>query len=98
MGSQAAGLGTADASLGRVQRDPLPVRRWLVRPLGAGVCPSGGGGKVTVNASFWKRFPLAPRETPFRFQDAVARITEWAAGSVDKFNTAFLWRDPKGAA
>lgn len=53
---------------------------------------------MTVNANAWKRFPIAPRETPFSFQDAVTRIAQWAGGSVERFNSAFLWRDPKGAA
>lgn len=53
---------------------------------------------MTVNANAWQRFPIAPRETPFNFQDAVTRIAQWAAGSVDKFNSAFLWRDPNGPA
>jgi hypothetical protein len=53
---------------------------------------------VTVNAGFWKRFPVADRATPFKFEDAVARIAAWAGGSVEKFNSAFLWRDPKGPA
>lgn len=52
---------------------------------------------MTVNANAWKRFPVAPRETTYSFQDAVGRIAQWAGGSVDKFNSAFLWRDPKGA-
>jgi hypothetical protein len=53
---------------------------------------------MTVNANAWKSFPVAQRDTPFNFQDAVGRIAEWASGSVDKFNRAFLWRDPKGPA
>lgn len=53
---------------------------------------------MTVNSASWKRMPIAARETAFNFQDAVSRVADWAAGSVDKFNSAFLWRDPKGAA
>jgi hypothetical protein len=53
---------------------------------------------MTVNANAWKSFPVAQRDTPFNFQDAVGRIADWASGSVDKFNRAFLWRDPKGPA
>ena len=53
---------------------------------------------MTINADAWKSFPLAPRETPFNFQDAVGRVAHWAGGSVARFNQAFLWRDPKGAA
>lgn len=53
---------------------------------------------MTINANSWKRMPIAPRETPYRFQEAVARIAEWSGGSVDKFNTAFLWRNPETPA
>lgn len=53
---------------------------------------------MTVNSTFWKRMPVAPRETTYNFQDAIARIADWASGSVDKFNSAFLWRDPKSPA
>lgn len=53
---------------------------------------------MTVNANAWQRFPIAARETPFNFQDAVGRIAQWASGSVDKFNSAFLWRDPNSPA
>lgn len=53
---------------------------------------------MTINSTSWQRMPIAPRETSYRFQDAVARIANWAGGSVDKFNSAFLWRDPNGAA
>lgn len=49
---------------------------------------------MTVNATAWKRFPIAERETAFNFQDAVGRIIDWAGGSVERFNSAFLWRDP----
>lgn len=47
---------------------------------------------MTINSKSWSRMPIAPRETPYRFQDAVARIASWASGSVEKFNSAFLWR------
>jgi len=53
---------------------------------------------MTVNATSWSRMPLAPRETPYRFQDAVARIAEWANGSTDRFASAFLWKDANGPA
>lgn len=53
---------------------------------------------MTINANSWKRMPIAPRETPYRFQEAVARIADWAGGSVDKFNSAFLWRNPETPA
>lgn len=53
---------------------------------------------MTINANAWKRMGVAPRETPYRFQEAVARIAQWAGGSVDKFNSAFLWRNPETPA
>jgi hypothetical protein len=53
---------------------------------------------MTINANSWKRMPVAPRETPFRFQEAEVRIASWASGSVDRFASAYLWRDPNGAA
>lgn len=49
---------------------------------------------MTINANSWKKMPVAPRDTSYRFQDAVARIADWASGSVERFNSAFLWRDP----
>lgn len=52
---------------------------------------------MTINAKSWRNMPIAPRETKYGFQDAVTRIAQWAGGSVDKFATAFLWRDPNGA-
>lgn len=53
---------------------------------------------MTVNANSWKRFPLADRELTFDADDAIVRIAEWAQGSVDKFGTAFLWRNPDAPA
>lgn len=53
---------------------------------------------MTVNSSSWKSMPVAPRETPFDFDDAVARLLEWANGNEKKFATGFLWHDPKAEA
>ncbi len=53
---------------------------------------------MTINATSWKRMPIAPRETSYRFQDAVARIGEWANGSVERFASAFLWKATDGPA
>lgn len=53
---------------------------------------------MTINSTAWKRMPVAARETEWSFEDAIARVTNWASGSVDKFNSAFLWRDPKSPA
>lgn len=53
---------------------------------------------MTVNDSTWKSMPVAPRDTPFDFDDAVARLLEWANGNAKKFATGFLWHDPKAEA
>jgi hypothetical protein len=53
---------------------------------------------MTINSTSWKKMPIAPRNTSYAFQDAVARIADWASGSVDRFASAFLWRDPNGPA
>jgi hypothetical protein len=49
---------------------------------------------VTINSSSWKSFPVAPRETPYDYDDAVARMLEWADGDTKKFAKGFLWTDP----
>jgi hypothetical protein len=53
---------------------------------------------MTVNATSWRKFPVADRELPFDADDAIARIVNWASGSVEKFSSAFLWRNSQGAA
>lgn len=53
---------------------------------------------MTVNANTWKKFPIAPRETTFNADDAIARLAQWASGSVEKFNSAFIWRNAQGPA
>ena len=53
---------------------------------------------MTVNTNAWKKFPLAARELPFNFDEAVPRIMQWAAGDTAKFNTAFLWRNVQAPA
>lgn len=52
---------------------------------------------MAVNSSTWKKLPVAPRETSFNADDAIARIKQWSAGSVDKFASAFFWRDSRAA-
>lgn len=52
---------------------------------------------MAVNSSTWKKLPIAPRETSFNADEAIARIKQWAAGSVDKFSSAFFWRDSRAA-
>lgn len=53
---------------------------------------------MAVNATAWKRFPVADREQTFNADDAIARIAEWSNGSTEKFNSAFLWRNTQGPA
>lgn len=50
---------------------------------------------MTVNSSTWKSMPVAPRETPFDFDDAVARMLEWAGGDAKKLARGFLWYNPQ---
>jgi len=54
--------------------------------------------QFTVNASGWKGLPLAARESTFDNDDAVKRITAWAAGGQDtaKMRQAFLWFNSAG--
>src|SRR5687768_4960455 len=37
---------------------------------------------------------MAPRETAFNADDALARIKQWSAGSVEKLASAFFWHHP----
>lgn len=53
---------------------------------------------MTVNSTTWKSLPIAARETPFDFDDAVARIQAWAGGDVKKFSSMFLWQSNDGPA
>lgn len=53
---------------------------------------------ASVNSSAWKAMPIAGRETEFNADDAIGRLKAWAGPSVDKFNSAFLWRNSKGPA
>lgn len=49
---------------------------------------------MAINSAAWKSFPVAPRETPYDYDDAVARMLEWANGDTKKFAKGFLWTDP----
>lgn len=53
---------------------------------------------MTVNSSSWRKFPIADRDLAFDADDAIARIAQWAGGDVNKFNSAFLWRNPDAPA
>lgn len=61
-------------------------------------CAIFQGEAVTVNSSSWKGFSIADRDLAFDADDAIARIAHWASGSVDRFNSAFLWRNPQTPA
>lgn len=51
---------------------------------------------MAVNSKAWQGFPVAAREQAFSADDAIKRIQQAAAGSVETFNIAFLWRDSNG--
>lgn len=51
---------------------------------------------MTVNSTSWRKFPVAHRDTSFDADDAQVRIAQWAAGSVEKYASAFLWKNPQG--
>ncbi len=51
---------------------------------------------MAVNSTAWKTFPLAPRETKFNADDAIARALEWSGMSASKFNSIFIWRNSQG--
>lgn len=53
---------------------------------------------MTVNSTSWRKFPIAHRDLAFDADDAIARLIQWAAGDVNKFSTAFLWRNPDAPA
>lgn len=47
---------------------------------------------MAVNSKTWQRFPIADRDQSFNADHAIKRIAQAAAGSVETFNMAFLWR------
>src|SRR5687767_1688164 len=49
---------------------------------------------MPVNATTWRRIPMAPRDTKFNADDAQARIKQWASGSTEKLASAFFWAAP----
>lgn len=49
-----------------------------------------------VNGNSWKSMSLGDRDQAFDADDAIVRLTQWAAGDVKKFASAFLWRDAAG--
>lgn len=51
---------------------------------------------MAVNANFWRKFVIADRDQGFNADQAIARITQASAGSVETFNMAFLWRNENG--
>lgn len=53
---------------------------------------------MTVNPASWRKFPIADRDLAFDADDAIKRIAQWSGGDVNKFNSAFLWRNPDAPA
>lgn len=53
---------------------------------------------MTVNATSWKRLPIADRDQEFNADRAFERITEWARGSGEKFASLYLWTNPQKPA
>lgn len=51
---------------------------------------------MAVNDSSWKSLSIAPRETAFNNDEALARIKAWSGRSAAKYASAFLWRDSDG--
>lgn len=51
---------------------------------------------MAVNASFWRKFVIADRDQGFNADEAIKRIQQASAGSVETFNMAFLWRSDAG--
>ncbi len=51
---------------------------------------------MAVNAQFWRKFAIADRDQGFNADQAIARIQQASAGSVETFNMAFLWRSDTG--
>jgi 2'-5' RNA ligase len=62
-----------------------------LNPMGAVVSMT-----AAVNGKFWRSWPQAPRETKFSADAAIERLLAWSGGSAQKFNQAFLWRNPEG--
>ncbi len=51
---------------------------------------------MAVNAQFWRKFAIADRDQGFNADQAIQRIQQASAGSVETFNMAFLWRSDTG--
>lgn len=51
---------------------------------------------MAVNAQFWRKFVIADRDQGFNADQAIKRIQQASAGSVETFNMAFLWRSDTG--
>lgn len=52
---------------------------------------------AAVNATGWKKLPIADRETKFAFRAAIDRLAAHAS-SIEQFADWFFWRDPSKAA
>lgn len=51
---------------------------------------------MAVNTQFWRKFVIADRDQGFNADQAIKRIQQASAGSVETFNMAFLWRSDTG--
>ena len=51
---------------------------------------------MAVNKQFWRKFAIADRDQGFNADQAIKRIQQASAGSVETFNMAFLWRSDTG--
>lgn len=54
---------------------------------------AGISSEFAVNSTAWRRWPIAPRETEFDADDAIARIAQWSQGEPSKFAQAFLYQN-----
>lgn len=53
---------------------------------------------MAINATSWKRLPIADRDQEFNADKAFVRIQEWARGSAEKFAAMYLWSNPQSPA
>lgn len=78
------------------------VEVFVTSPSDVSVLASAGArlgfdmSRFTVNASFWRSMPIADRDTPFNFEEAVGRLLEWSRGRSAQFRRAFLYQDAQG--
>lgn len=73
------------------------TKKKKILPQPKDMMPGGGYDEYAVNTSGWRGMPLAPREAVFDNDDAVKRITAWAAGDPNKMRKVFMWFNPQGS-